>query len=61
MPSEFFSDGTLYILLNPVFSLHLGVNLGRQTVKVDKAGGISLIVNLVLVKGCDFGVVEGIG
>ena len=46
----------LFILVS-LFIEH-SFNLDRKTVKVNKACRILLVVNLILIKGCNFGVIE---
>lgn len=52
-----FSKSEMRLFQTGLF-LHLGHNLGRKSVEVDKSCGIRLVVNLVLVEGCDLGIVE---
>ena len=47
------------IFISAGFGLFHGLNLDRQAEQVDKAGGIRLIINLVLVEGGDLLVIQG--
>ena len=52
----------LKLVLFTVLCVYLSLHLDGETVKVDESCGISLIINLILAKGCDFlGVERPIG